>query len=59
MLTGEIEVLSDIESKKRLWWDGCERFYPLGVEDPDYSVLRFIAKCGNYYQGLKNISFDI
>ncbi|MDP4088555.1 MAG: pyridoxamine 5'-phosphate oxidase family protein [Bacillota bacterium] len=59
MLTGEMEVLNDIESRKRLWSDGCEIYYPLGVEDPDYSVLRFTAKSGNYYHGLQNVSFEI
>ncbi|MFZ5987556.1 MAG: pyridoxamine 5'-phosphate oxidase family protein [Bacillota bacterium] len=59
MLVGDIEVLSDIESKKRLWCEGCEIYYPLGVNDPDYSVLRFTTKWGNYYHGLKNVSFDV
>lgn len=59
MLVGDIEVLSDIESKKRLWREGCEIYYPLGIDDPDYSVLRFTAKWGNYYHGLKNVSFDV
>ncbi len=59
MLVGDIEVLSDIESRKHLWSEGCEVYYPLGIEDPDYSVLRFTAKWGNYYHGLKNVSFDV
>ena len=59
MLIGTIEILQDIESKKMLWSEGCEVYYPLGVEDPDYSVLYFKAKRGNYYHGLKNITFEI
>lgn len=59
MLVGDMEVLTDIESRKRLWSEGCEVYYPLGVEDPDYSVLRFTAKWGNYYHGLKNASFEL
>ena len=59
MLVGTIDILQDLESKKMLWMDGAEKYYPLGVEDPDYSVLRFNAKRGNYYHGLKNISFEI
>ena len=43
MLVGNIEVLQDIESKKRLWREGYEKYYPSGVTDPDYSVLRFTA----------------
>lgn len=59
MLVGTIEILQDIESKKMLWSEGAEKYYPLGVEDPDYSVLCFTAKRGNYYQALKNVTFEI
>jgi general stress protein 26 len=59
MLVGTIEVTQDDELRKRLWADGCEVYYPLGVTDPDYSVLCFTAKKGNFYQGLKNIDFEI
>lgn len=58
MLIGEIEVLQDDESRKRIWRDGCEIYYPLGVNDPDYSVLRFTTKKGNYYHGLENVNFE-
>jgi len=59
MLVGTVEILQDSESRKMLWTEGAEVYYPLGVEDPDYSVLRFTATRSNYYQALKNISFDI
>jgi general stress protein 26 len=59
MLTGTIQVLQDLKSRQMLWNDGDERYYPLGVEDPDYSVLCFTARKGNYYHKLKNITFEI
>lgn len=59
MLVGTVEILHDIESKKRLWREGFETYYSLGVEDPDYSVLRFTARQANYYHGLNNITFDL
>jgi len=59
MLIGTVEILQDIKSRKMLWSEGAEVYYPLGVEDPDYSVLHFTARWGNYYHGLNNISFDI
>ncbi|TYQ15872.1 UNVERIFIED_CONTAM: general stress protein 26 [Acetivibrio alkalicellulosi] len=59
MLVGKIEVLQDDKSRKRLWRDGCEKYYPLGVKDPDYSVLRFTAHKGNYYHGLENVDFKL
>jgi general stress protein 26 len=40
MLVGIMEILQDLKSKKMLWADGNEKYYPLGVTDPDYSVLR-------------------
>lgn len=57
MLLGEMELLTDRPSRERLWRDGYERYYPLGVEDPDYTVLRFTAESANYYHQLDNLSF--
>lgn len=59
MLVGYIEILNDPESKQRLWREGCEVYYPLGVSDPNYSVLKFTAQWGNYYHGLANVSFEV
>ncbi|MBI2850374.1 MAG: pyridoxamine 5'-phosphate oxidase family protein [Chloroflexi bacterium] len=59
MLLGTVEILQDNESKKMLWAEGAEVYYPQGIEDPDYSVLNFTAKQGNYYQGLQNVDFEI
>lgn len=59
MLVGEMEVLEDLESKKRLWREGFEMYYPQGVNDPDYSVLRFKAKTANFYHGLENLTFEV
>ena len=50
MLVGTIEILQDIESKKMLWSEGAEVYYPLGVADPDYSVLCFTSETANFYQ---------
>lgn len=59
LLRGEVEILQDSESKKRLWRDGFEMYYPLGITDPDYCVLRFTAHSGNYYHNLENVTFEI
>ncbi len=59
MLVGTVEVLQDMESRQRLWRPGYEKYYPLGVADPDYSVLRFTAQWGNYYHALSNASFEV
>lgn len=57
MLSGEIELLSDPESRQRIWREGYEQYYPLGVNDPDYTVLRFSAASANYYHQLDNLTF--
>jgi len=59
MLGGIVDVLQDSESKQRLWREGFEKYYPLGVSDPDYSVLLFKAQWGNYYHGLAETTFEI
>ena len=59
MLIGTIRILQDLKSRRMLWNDGDERYYPLGVEDPDYSVLCFTARKGDYYHRLENITFEI
>lgn len=58
-LTGSVKILQDIKSKKHLWRKGFEKYYPLGVHDPDYSVLRFTAKKGKYYRNLSKTVFDV
>lgn len=59
MLVGDVEVLQDRESRQRLWREGFEKYYPSGVTDPDYSVLRFTAQWGNYYHALSNVTFEL
>lgn len=45
-LAGTVEILRDPESRQWLWREGFERYYPQGVDDLDYSVLRFTAPEG-------------
>ncbi len=59
MLIGTIEILQDTESRKHLWQDGFEKYYPAGVNDPDYSVLRFTARSGKYYHALTHATFEL
>ncbi|NPD88250.1 MAG: pyridoxamine 5'-phosphate oxidase family protein [Asgard group archaeon] len=59
MLVGRIEIKRDSESRKMLWNDDCEKYYPLGADDPDYTVLHFVAQYGNYYKSPINVNFLI
>lgn len=57
MLIGEMQVCTDREHKAMLWKDGFEVYYPGGIDEEDYCVLKFTASQGNYYHGLNNITF--
>lgn len=59
LLVGDVEVREDQESRERLWRDGWDMYYPQGVTDPDYSVLRFTTRWGNYYHELRNTTFRV
>lgn len=59
MLTGTMEVLEDAASKELIWQEGDTMYYPLGVTDPDYCVLRFTAENGRYYANFHSESFEV
>ena len=45
-LIGTVEVLEDQESKRQIWLEGDTMYYPLGVDDPDYCVLKIYCHQG-------------
>lgn len=59
MLIGDMQVCTDREHKSMIWQDGFEIYYPNGIDDEDYCVLKFVASKGNYYHGLENNTFAI
>lgn len=59
MLKGTMEVLEDAASKEMIWRDGDTMYYPKGVTDPDYCVLRFTAVTGRYYADFRSEDFVI
>jgi len=59
MLKGLIEVLEDSTSKEMIWHEGDTMYYPKGVTDPDYCVLKFTAQRGRYYSNFKSEDFII
>ncbi|WDV46322.1 pyridoxamine 5'-phosphate oxidase family protein [Clostridiaceae bacterium M8S5] len=58
-LIGDIQVHHDLETKKLLWVEGFERYYPKGIEDPDYCVLKFTTKKVSFYNNLEELTVDI
>lgn len=59
MLTGTVEVLEDSVNKELIWKEGDTMYYPGGITDPDYCVLRFTAYKGRYYSNFKSKTFEI
>jgi general stress protein 26 len=58
-LRGMMEVLEDAATKEEIWQAGDELYYPKGVTDPDYCVLKFTAQNGRYYANFKSEDFDV
>ena len=58
-LSGTMEVLEDQASKARIWREGDTTYYPGGVTDPDYCVLKFTARKGRYYASSKSEDFTV
>ncbi len=59
MLKGKMEVLQDQATKDRIWREGDDLYYKLGVTDPDYCVLRFTAKSGRFYENFGSVDFKV
>lgn len=58
-LCGTAEVLEDAQSKERLWRTGDHLYYPGGVTDPDYCVLRLTIQKGRYYSNFHSEDFFV
>ena len=54
-----MEVLTDATSKEMIWRDGNEQYYPGGMTDPNYCVLKFTATDGRFYSDFYPRSFVI
>lgn len=59
MLKGTMVVLEDQNSKEMIWHDGDKIYYPLGVTDPDYCVIKFTASEGRYYSDFASENFEV
>ncbi len=59
MLKGTMEVFEDKKSKEMIWQEGDTIYYPKGVTDLDYCVLKFTAVSGRYYSNFSSETFLI
>ena len=49
-LTGRAVPTRAEAFRRLLWNDGDEKYYPLGVDDPDYSAIEFTAERADFYR---------
>jgi general stress protein 26 len=59
MLIGRMDVLTDQKAKEMIWQDGDTMYYPLGVTDPDYCVLKFTSEKIRMYQNFNSETIEI
>ncbi len=59
MLKGRVEVIEEDAVKRMIWQESDDMYYPKGVTDPDYCVLKFTAIQGRYYSNFKSEDFMI
>lgn len=43
-LMGDVEIVHDMETKQSLWSDWLYDHFPKGVEDPEYTILKFTTR---------------
>ena len=49
VLTGKVEIVSDMETKTALWSDWMFAHFPGGVTDPNYCILMFTSENATYW----------
>jgi len=59
MLGGNAEIIDDKELKHEIWLDWWTRYYPKGVDDPDYILIRLKPTEGRFYYKLNQVNFEL
>ena len=59
LLRGHMAVSTDQPLRDRLWRDGDNVYYQLGVTDPDYSIMLFTAENGRWYENFTSQDFRV
>lgn len=59
MLGGDAEIIEDMKIKQNVWLEWWTRYYPEGLNDPDYTLLRLNPKTLRYYYRLDQIKLDL
>ncbi|MDR0475888.1 MAG: pyridoxamine 5'-phosphate oxidase family protein [Treponema sp.] len=60
MLKGNMEIVSDIETKSKYWQNKFKDAYPeKSYSDPDFCLLRFVPISGRFYSLYRSDDFEI
>lgn len=59
MLGGDIEIVTDRKLKQAVWQDSWEAYYPLGRDDPDYTILRLTPAFAEGWAGPGRFGFEL
>jgi len=60
ILKGNMEIVSDLETKSKYWQNKFKNAYPENsYTDPDFCLLRFVPISGRYYSWYKIDDFEI
>ncbi|MBY9005739.1 MAG: pyridoxamine 5'-phosphate oxidase family protein [Candidatus Lokiarchaeota archaeon] len=59
MFLGIIEIVGDKKIKRELWEDNWVTYYPKGINDPDYTILKFKPFYLKYYAQLRTYSLEL
>jgi len=56
---GNVEIVTDKKIKKTLWLDWWIKYYPKGVDDEDYTILKLVPKTIEiWYKGKYKFDFS-
>lgn len=47
-LFGTVEILTDMDSRKKVWKDDYTQYWPEGIASPDMAVLKFTTLRGEF-----------
>jgi general stress protein 26 len=59
LLMGRIEIVPDFEIKKKIWKPEWTRYYPKGITDPEFTVLRLSPERVFCYYKLEKVDFEL
>lgn len=59
MFGGKMEIVEDVKTKKLLWQEDWDRYYPSGFADPDHTVLRLLPTIARGWNQSTTFRFGI